>query len=91
MPRAALALYCRALVFLSFSSVGSGGSALPSKWGNYAIPGRRIIDVDHFRANMSEAAILILDGLAGLEVEDESGELPSPEVRLALGSIFGER
>ena len=38
---------------------------------------------------MSEAAALILDGLAGLDLEDE-GDFPSPEVRLALGSIFGE-
>ena len=35
-------------------------------------------------------AALILDGLAGLDVEDESGDFPSPEVRLALGSIFGK-
>ena len=39
---------------------------------------------------MSEAAALILDGLAGLDLEDEGGDFPSPEVRLALGSIFGE-
>ena len=39
---------------------------------------------------MSEAAALILDGLAGLDLDDEAGDFPSPEVRLALGSIFGE-
>ena len=39
---------------------------------------------------MSETAALILDGLAALDLEDEGGDFPSPEVRLALGSIIGK-
>ena len=43
---------------------------------------------------MTTTAVLILDGLAGLEVEDEGGggsdDFPSPEVRMALGSIYGK-
>ena len=39
---------------------------------------------------MSETAALILDGLAALDLEDEVGDFPSPEVRLALGSIIGK-
>ena len=39
---------------------------------------------------MTETAALILDGLAGLELEDEDNDFPSPEVRLAMGSIIGK-
>ena len=39
---------------------------------------------------MSETAALILDGLAGLDLEDEGRDFPSPEVRLALGTIMGK-
>ena len=39
---------------------------------------------------MSETAALILDGLAGLDLEDEGKDFPSPEVRLALGTIMGK-
>ena len=44
---------------------------------------------------MTTTAVFILDGLSGLELEDEGGggsglDFPSREVRVALGSIYGK-